>query len=204
MSSSTFPGIYKYFTERKKHGEDVDELATVKAAAWAWYQRGSGSELRPMREFDLTKIHRAPQPTRYKLEAMKTNEEELVTEGSRSMGPKLSPSQTDNSLLDTYEIQRISKQLDFYIESSRFVGRDKGDHRRIGSLLSSSESDTNGVRSKNKSKKGKGFWQRNTVMCGGSKDDVVEMRGFSGGRRRPEKGVAVVGMANCRTRATHA
>ncbi|KAG5529704.1 hypothetical protein RHGRI_030172 [Rhododendron griersonianum] len=80
----------------------TDELAVTRAAAWAWYQRGSGSEPKPVSEFGLTRTHhRVPNPTRYKLEA----------ERSRS-----STSDHGSHLLDSYEIDSISRHLERYIE----------------------------------------------------------------------------------------
>ncbi|KAE9450096.1 hypothetical protein C3L33_18001, partial [Rhododendron williamsianum] len=80
----------------------TDELAVTRAAAWAWYQRGSGSEPKPASEFGLTRTHhRVPNPTRYKLEA----------ERSRS-----STSDHGSHLLDSYEIDSISRHLERYIE----------------------------------------------------------------------------------------
>ncbi|XP_010528565.1 PREDICTED: uncharacterized protein LOC104805631 [Tarenaya hassleriana] len=52
-------------------GGGYDDLAVVKAAAWAWYQRKEGKPI--MREFDLSKLTSriTPRPSRYKLEATK-------------------------------------------------------------------------------------------------------------------------------------
>ncbi|KAK3030606.1 hypothetical protein RJ639_039692 [Escallonia herrerae] len=186
ISTYSSPSPFSHFMERKKPRGSVDDLAIVKAAAWAWYQRGSGSEGRPTREFDLTRPCQSPKPSRYRLEAMREAYEAL--ERSKLPSTLPSPSHTDNSLLDTYEIDRISRDLDQYIESShakyygRFLGVDRGS-RMIVSLM---ESDANGV--KKKKKKGtRGSWLRQAALSCGSKDDVVvASRGLAGGRR-PEK-----------------
>ncbi|TKY47388.1 hypothetical protein E2542_SST29448 [Spatholobus suberectus] len=93
--------------ERKKPQDNTDELAIVKAAAWAWYQHGSGSEGKAKTEFDVTRAQRVPRPSRYKLEAMR-------------MAKEVPSIHTNKPLLDTYEVQCISRQLDrLIIESGR-------------------------------------------------------------------------------------
>ncbi|CAA6664751.1 unnamed protein product [Spirodela intermedia] len=56
--------------DRRKRRTGSDEgLALVKAAAWAWYQRGVGDEGMPAREVHTPKPPREPRPSRFKLEA---------------------------------------------------------------------------------------------------------------------------------------
>ncbi|XWS46447.1 hypothetical protein CRYUN_Cryun14cG0067700 [Craigia yunnanensis] len=148
--------------EKKKNRSCSDELALVKAAAWAWYQHGSGSDGKPMREFDITPTVRAScGPSRYKLEDMRNNVPNTV-EGSQ----KLSPIHTHNSLLDSYEIEIISKRLDHLIEFSgikfydALLGID-GDYQK--DLV------FDGGRKK-KSNKLKGFLLRHAVVCGRNQD----------------------------------
>jgi hypothetical protein len=82
--------------------ENKDELALVKAAAWAWYQHGSKSEAKKaMNEFDVTRTQCSSRPSRYKLEAM-----------------RMTKATNNDSLLDTYEVQHILRQLDNFIDSS--------------------------------------------------------------------------------------
>lgn len=87
-----------------------DELAMAKAAAWAWYQHGSGSDDRTARESDLgwevgaAAKARRQRPSRYKLEALAAVEE---------LGPAV-------PLLDVYEIERITRELERLI-----MARDK-------------------------------------------------------------------------------
>ncbi|KAM7519837.1 hypothetical protein LguiB_018799 [Lonicera macranthoides] len=151
----------------------ANDLAIVKAAAWAWYQRGSGSDGRPMTEHDFTRSHRAYVPSRYKLEAMKRTCQESTTKGSHSSPSLLSsPSYTDNSLFDHYEIERISRELDYYMESS---GSQRS-HRREAAWPEREKSGKKKSKSGN-SKKKSGFWSmRGGVVCG-SKDDVVASYG---------------------------
>ncbi|XP_058185934.1 uncharacterized protein LOC131303165 [Rhododendron vialii] len=172
----------------------ADELAVTRAAAWAWYRRGSGSEPKPGSEFGLARTHqyRVPNPTRYKLEA----------ERSRS-----STSDHGSHLLDRYEIDSISRHLEKYIE--RVNNGDLGSHRRA---VFSPGSEVSGViktegkkveahenwpghnscektEEEKKKKSSKGFWlTRHGVACGGSRDDVVEFgRRVVRERRPPEK-----------------
>lgn len=54
---------------RKRRTGSDDGLALVKAAAWAWYQRGVGDEGMPAREIHSPKPPHEPRPSRFKLEA---------------------------------------------------------------------------------------------------------------------------------------
>ncbi|VVB09093.1 unnamed protein product [Arabis nemorensis] len=98
------------FTGGGRRGDD--ELATVKAAAWAWYQRNEGKPM--IREFDLTtRATRTPRPSRYKLEAKKN----MILSENRVSKPYNDPllrvdQETQfSSLLDPYEIKSISKRI---------------------------------------------------------------------------------------------
>lgn len=202
--------------ERRKHrGSNLDELAKVKAAAWAWYQNGSGAEGRPMREYDLARTQRTSKPSRYKLEAMKVHQEQedliLKQMPSSSSSPLIRPSSSsgrssttvvgEKSLFDTYEIERISRELHSYIHSSRienlksiFGGGGGGNncnsdtgYRKVASLLSeesgrivhkNSSCSINSSKPKH-NKTLKGFWP---VICGSGHDDVV-VEATEGGRR---------------------
>ncbi|MBA0548212.1 hypothetical protein Golob_019322 [Gossypium lobatum] len=87
------------------------DLEFVKAAAWAWYQRGSSGSPMAIPEFDVLRTRRAPGPgpSRYKLEAMRNSKK-------NSMGSPTTT--THNSLLDPWEVQSISKRLDHLIQLS--------------------------------------------------------------------------------------
>ncbi|XP_068345498.1 uncharacterized protein [Pyrus communis] len=103
---------------RKPRGSfnDIDESAVVKAAAWAWFEHCSGSDGKSiMPEFDLTRTCHAPyKPSRYKLEAMKN---------IANISGKESVTASSNPLLDTYEIESISRKLDQLIEFSGDRGK---------------------------------------------------------------------------------
>lgn len=181
----------------------TDESAIVKAAAWAWYMHGSGSEAKSMREYDVTRSHHASTPSRYKLEAIRIAKESSVESIT------LNAIHRDASdLLDTYEIESISRKLDGLIESSsgdkysvskRFLPvHYGGDHGRKDV---SAEGET--IKKKKKKKLMKGFWLTHAVVCG-TRKDVVETRAYGDGRPRPEKHVVpAVRIANCRPRANH-
>lgn len=178
MPFSTFNS---FMDKRKPRGSEaiVDELALAKSAAWAWYEHGSGSDGRSIREVDVWRTKMEPKPSRYKLEALRNVQED----------------QDSNSLLDNYEIERISRQLDHYIESNhaKYHGGDSG-----GVAAAAAE-----IKRKvaQKKKIPKGFWLRRVPACGSSRNDVVENQSFEYSRRRPEKGrVAVVEVVSCRPR----
>ncbi|XP_061352791.1 uncharacterized protein LOC133297640 [Gastrolobium bilobum] len=144
--------------ERRKPQDRTDELAIVKAAAWAWYQHGSGSKRKAMSEFHVTRTQRAFRPSRYKLEAMRMTKE-------ANEGPSI---HTNKSLLDTYEIQSISRQLERLIESG---------HNKLGNGNNSTNNAglNNGNRRMINKKKSfsKGFWPRHVVVCGRVEDVVL-------------------------------
>lgn len=166
--------------ERRKHrGSNLDELAIVKAAAWAWYQNGSGAEGKSRREYDLSTTHHqfqtTPKPSRYKLEAMMMTTKK-VHHHQEEQKASNSSNGNEKSLFDTYEIERISRELHSYMESSRMEHLMKSfGNKKFVSLLSQE----NGNKNNNKSLR-KGFWP---VICGGSGNDViVEARRISFGR----------------------
>ncbi|TQD94430.1 hypothetical protein C1H46_019981 [Malus baccata] len=184
---------------------DIDELAVVKAAAWAWFERGSCSDSKStVPEFDLRRTCHAPyKPSRYKLEAMENIANISSKEGTEFVKLE-SPSVTtsSNSLLDTYEIESISRKLDQLIEFSG--DRDKvhkgflvGDvlvklqvHEDVRQQESLPLMDGNANRRKKKKNVRGGFWHRHAAICGNS-EDVLNTQAFVVSRRRPEKGVYV-------------
>ncbi|PRQ45425.1 hypothetical protein RchiOBHm_Chr3g0491241 [Rosa chinensis] len=104
----------------RKQSRGGDELALVKAAAWAWYEHGTGLEGKSLQEFDIRRTFHDPIPSRFKLEAKKLAEQgsRVFDEGS-SPGTSGSVQTVDHhSLLDRYEIESISRRLDQLIESS--------------------------------------------------------------------------------------
>ncbi|GAU22419.1 hypothetical protein TSUD_123060 [Trifolium subterraneum] len=142
--------------ERKKKPqpqENKDELALVNAAAWAWYQHGSKSEAKmAMNEFDVKRTKCSSRPSHYKLGAMRMTE---VT--------------NNNSLLDTYEVQCISRQLDSLLESSN--------KKHVDDTCNFAKTDNGNGRVDNKKRffKFREFWAKNVVACGGG-DDVVGVK----------------------------
>ncbi|KAE9598813.1 hypothetical protein Lal_00022348 [Lupinus albus] len=159
-------------TERKKPQDtNTDELALVKAAAWAWYQHGSGSEAKVMiSEFNVRRTQRETGPSRYKLEAMRMAKK-AKEEGLSIHTKKLLP------LLDTYEIQSISRQLDRLIETGH-------GNNKVGNGNNSIDNaglDNSDRNMKKKKRISKGFWQRHGVVCG-RRDDVVEGTTLRGNR----------------------
>ncbi|XP_018730917.2 uncharacterized protein LOC104449735 [Eucalyptus grandis] len=179
----------------------VDELALTKAAAWAWYERGSGSGGKPIREYDVMKTSRAPRPSRYKQEAMKLAQLAKVQHEKEREKEKEKEKEKENSLMDPYEVHVISRQIDRVIESSRIY-----DSNYPGSAmvephqnhwkydLSSPESESSSgskTQKKKKKKKSLRFWQKHRVMCG-TREDVVEASVFREARTRHNKHVPVV------------
>lgn len=196
---------------RENQKENKDQYAIMKAAAWAWYERGSWFEHKSVRESDYRRTcDYTPRPSRYKLEAMKKPQKEthesqscrngllldtehvcvsIQPQNQQSYALMADTEHVDKPLLDTYEIERISEELDCYLESSSVEHRRKsvdggghGGHRRRTVAL------TEGTKSASKSKKNKGFWTGRRIVCGSSRDDVVETSNLLiGGRRRPKE-----------------
>lgn len=192
MRSSTPPfplppplfSFHSILTGRRKARRCTDELSLIRAAAWAWYQHGSGSEKKLTRECDITRIRKVYRPSRYRMEALAKEEHEhaVVCEGSISEPLKFtqSPAHTDHPLLDSYEVQKITGLLDHYIDSmgntsdyhSSTVARG---HRHRRKLLSASpESIASSVRkiAHNRSVRF-WWWRRQAVICG-RREDVID------------------------------
>ncbi|KAE8679756.1 hypothetical protein F3Y22_tig00111398pilonHSYRG00460 [Hibiscus syriacus] len=129
------------------------DIDLVKAAAWAWYQHSSSSDGKAtaIREFNAVRSQRVPGPTRYKLEAMRNNNNSTGTEGL-----------IRSSLLDPYEIESISKRLDQLIGLSGIkLNRE---------LLRMNEDVDDHPEKKRSSMSLKGFLQRRAVVCGRNHD----------------------------------
>ncbi|KAL2499027.1 Uncharacterized protein Adt_24577 [Abeliophyllum distichum] len=190
--------------EKRIHIRSVDELGLVKAAAWARYQQGSGPEGRHILEFDLLRTKKSPKPSRYKLEAMEKIDKSTTISSHKSY-VSTSNDDVNNSLLDTYEIESISRQLQYYIEieSSRakYYGGDSGDWI----VAPAAAAPSGKTEMKSKQKKMKASRWRNAVM-GSSRYGVVQMekKSFDHPRRLPEKHVPVVELVNCRPWRFHA
>lgn len=161
MSPKLMFSLNSLVDRRKPQDNREDELAIVKAAAWAWYQHGSGSEgKKAISEFGVTaRTQRAARPSRFKLEAMRMAKE--AKEGTPLHTNK------NKSLFDTYEVQSISRQLDrLIIESSH--------HNKLVNVSGNNTSAKNDGNRRMKKKRNviKGFWPRNAVVCGGGNDVV--------------------------------
>nr|GMC56867.1 uncharacterized protein LOC109180383 [Ipomoea batatas] len=196
--SSSAPLPAHNFSDRRKASRrraSADDAAMVKAAAWAWYQHGSGSE-RPLGELlRLERTEKVQKPSRYKLEAIRE-----VEEGKRkpahhqrsSSTIPMSSSPSLSSLLDKYEIQRISLQLDRYIENGHDdycygVLGNTNDRRRVASLSESGTTERKTTKAAPASFKG--FWMRHAAVCGSSSADVVETGSIIGRSSRwPPRG----------------
>ncbi|KAK7276215.1 hypothetical protein RIF29_17351 [Crotalaria pallida] len=159
--------------ERKKPNKDStnNELEVVKAAAWAWYQHGSGSRGKAVSEFDASRTthhhhhHAPPKPSRYKLEALMKMDKESEDEGSSSIQTK------NNSLLDAYEIESISRTLDNFIEL-------ESKHNKFGKgsnpANNNASLDDNGdIRMKQKKILRKWFWPGHGAICC-TVEDVID------------------------------
>ncbi|XP_050228876.1 uncharacterized protein LOC126678051 [Mercurialis annua] len=190
------PAPFTVFMEKKKRRSSTilaNDLTVVKAAAWAWYQHGSGSEGKSIREFDVTNHHhhhnQAFRPSRYKLEAAKKIKEYSNNQESSSTSSQIpSPVHTeDNSLLDAYEVERISEQLDCLLVSSsnkfytKLFQRDI-DRQKISNTTTtttttttSSSSSSNIGFSNSVIRKNKNFlkrlWMGHSITCG-TREDV--------------------------------
>ncbi|KAI6687249.1 hypothetical protein NL676_024077 [Syzygium grande] len=94
------------FMERKKSGRrgSAHELALAKAAAWAWYERWSWSERKPIREYDIMGTPRALRPSQYKQEAKRLAQLAKVQDEKEK--------EKEDSLMDPYEVHMISRHLD--------------------------------------------------------------------------------------------
>jgi len=157
----------KSLVERKKPQEATDELAIVKAAARAWYQHGSGSKAKAKTEFDVTRSQSVARPSRYKLEAM----------GMAKETPSL---HTIKPLLDSYEVQCISQQLDRLIKESG--------HKKIGNGYNNADN-SDGKDNVNRRMKNKKRIDKRACMVGGTALSV--------------KCVPAVNLAICLPKANH-
>lgn len=185
--------------EKRKARGSSDESAAVKAAAWAWYQHGSGSNGNPTREYDVTiRTPHTAGPSRYKLEAaLKISKERGLREHNHCQESKTVDSL---SLLDAYEIRTISRHLDSLIGCSSADLKDNNNIREK-EVFSDDDSSTSGssttsssigmMRKKkmNMKKLMRGFWLRHAAaVCSTREDDVVNMAmrpGLRDGRSRP-------------------
>ncbi|KAK9070174.1 hypothetical protein SSX86_010574 [Deinandra increscens subsp. villosa] len=170
--------------------ESSDQNEFTKAAAWAWYERGSWFEQNTIRETDLIRRPRddhKPRPSRYKVEAMKEARSCNISNVSKPL--LCTTERVDNySLFDTYEIERISRELCCYVESSRIDG---GDHGRRSNV----SNEAKGGR-KTAGKKNNWGWRPQGIMCRSSREDVIENTVLVGERRRRKTDTSMVRVKN--------
>ncbi|KAH6803766.1 hypothetical protein C2S51_032013 [Perilla frutescens var. frutescens] len=169
----------------------ADELALTKSAAWAWLEHGSGCNVRSPPEFDVSRAKFDAKPSRYKAESVRKLKEKT---------PIKSTTHSNNgyySLLDRYDIERISRQLDYYIESSRRPNRRDGgyDGRRAEAEAE--------MKSKHGGKKvRKGLWlgSHAPLACGTSRDEVVNIECSRRRRSLEKRRATAVEVVGCRPR----
>ncbi|CAH2079621.1 unnamed protein product [Thlaspi arvense] len=174
------------FTGGGGGGGEGDELATVKAAAWAWYQRNEGKRM--VREFDLTtRAARTPGPSRYKLEANKNMilSENRVSKSCTNHVLRGDQETKFSSLLDPYEIKSISRRIDegslHANQASAF--RDDHDHVLFKKKLENDSKKENGLVTKMSMRN---LWKGMILMaprtvCGRSDD--VDLKAYRAGPR---------------------
>lgn len=169
----------------EKRGSFTHDLALTKSAAWAWLEHRSGSRSPSTPEFDVSKTKFNAKPSRYKAEAVRKVQEK----------PKSSHSSA-YTLLDRYDIERISRQLDHYIESSLPNSRS----------CRKAEAEAAEMKSKHGGRKApKGLWLGPHVplACGSSRDEVVDRTSIEYSRRRrslEKRRAAAVEVVGCRPR----
>ncbi|XP_074559673.1 uncharacterized protein LOC141815619 [Curcuma longa] len=97
---------------------DDDDWAMAKAAAWAWYNRSGADDARASPEFDLGRFIRRPPPppSRYKQEATAANTVGAAVD-------EVGPTGVAVPLLDLYEIERITRQLERLIGDGGWTRR---------------------------------------------------------------------------------
>ncbi|XP_062104888.1 uncharacterized protein LOC133816368 [Humulus lupulus] len=186
--------------KNKVRGNTTDESAVVKAAAWAWYQHGSGSDGNPTREYDVkVRSRHVPRPSRYRQESAMIKAK-LGVNVHLDHHDSSKPTVGSLSLLDAYEIRSISQQLDSLIQCSRADHRECNNDEEAFSdnyitISSSSGRSSREVIRKTKftnlKKLMRGFWLRNAVaVCSTREDQVVDMRRRSGFQQRPPRPVS--------------
>ncbi|CAL9105423.1 unnamed protein product [Musa textilis] len=125
-------------------------MALVRAAAWAWYQQGSGKAARESddgRRVGIDAARNLPRPSRYKLEAL----------AAAKACPVI-------SLLDVYDVEWITRELDRVTMASRSSTGGGDRHRRSAKEAAALE----GMR------RARGSWVRHAVDICWSKGDIVE------------------------------
>ncbi|PKA52368.1 hypothetical protein AXF42_Ash010265 [Apostasia shenzhenica] len=151
-------------------GAAEDNLAPVRAAAWAWHQRGSGGRdpVAATVEDDpsLRRLLHSRRPSRYRLEALRSGEPQSNHKTD----------EPESILLDLYEIKRITDELDLLIVRASAAG-EASDVRHVGQR-SRPAAVVRGIFG--------GFLTRRALaFCGSDEASVVVPAG--GGARRRER-----------------
>ncbi|KAK1439310.1 hypothetical protein QVD17_05126 [Tagetes erecta] len=163
--------------KKEDHKMSNDALALEKVTAWTCYRCGSGFENLIVTEGG---DHIVTRPW-YKRETMEKAQENILASTHYPSTLTLRTNYVGSSLLDVYEIERISKELDRYIESSR----DKYYHRKSvdavcdpsgrRSVSSRMERDYSGIRVSKTSREVKWFGFRViSKLCGSTEGGVAE------------------------------
>ncbi|KAF8010053.1 hypothetical protein BT93_J0887 [Corymbia citriodora subsp. variegata] len=152
---------------RRARGTD-DGMDAVKEAARAWYSHRSGLEQKPIREHCETALspNPSPKPSHYKLEAMKMAKSEPDASEARRHDRGICK---ENSLLDSYEIDAICRQLDQFIEYCR---HEKDGYSRARAHHHQHQKNKSNEGSK-LGRKMKVLWQRHALMCWAPEDVVI-------------------------------
>lgn len=163
----------------KETAETANELALAKVAAWTWYRHGSRFDQTTICDCDYTvSSDIVTRPSRYKLEAMKNAHENARVPTLSFHKSMSSTDHVASFLLDLYEIERISKDLEYYIKSShdKYYNHKYVNHlhdpsgRRILPLL---DRDVSGTKAHRSSKQKKWF-QSIHKFCRRNNGGVVE------------------------------
>lgn len=165
----------------KSRRASYDELAVVKAAAWAWYERSSVAFEAKATEFDLRRTWQPPPPSRYKREAMRAMRGQLqkghensstrsdsADSTAASPSPRSTRSDSVSSLFDSYEVARIAKQLNCALEASRKATQSGRGQRRGPAASPSTTFRPKAVKTSSL------FWARQAIgVCGTTVEAVV-------------------------------
>ncbi|CAA7401352.1 unnamed protein product [Spirodela intermedia] len=156
--------------DRRKRRTGSDEgLALVKAAAWAWYQRGVGDEGMPAREVHTPKPLREPRPSRFKLEA-------AAAAGSGGVG-------------GASDLPRSSRPERGPSERRHDKG-ENGSQRSRGAMIGGE------ANRRKTATKVNGFWMKHAVGICGPPADVVQVGALRPPQPRPGKGKSLTGGAD--------
>lgn len=107
----------------------TEKLALVKAAAWAWHQHSSSSISKQSPEFPSISASRrrsAHRPSRYQLESLSKSDHPTASPVSL-VSEKTGPI----TLLDLYEIERITRELERLVAASERREKVQGKKEQI-------------------------------------------------------------------------